>query len=247
VPQYASRVQWLDGLPRNFSGVVVANEVADALPVERFVRNAHGVEQIRVAARGDEFVFCRDRAPEWLAGCVEGIEASIGHRLPDAYVSELSPGLPGWIGDIAACLERGFVFLFDYGVSRREYYADDRNDGWLRCHFRHRVHQQPLQHPGIQDISAWVDFTAAADGAVAAGLEVAGFVTQSRFLLDGGLGDELPDFASADTKAQIELSRQVKLLTLPGEMGEHFKCMGLSLGIARTPDAFVAGDRSHAL
>jgi SAM-dependent MidA family methyltransferase len=104
-----------------------------------------------------------------------------------------------------------------------------------------------LQHPGIQDISAWVDFTAAADGAVAAGLEVAGFVTQSRFLLDGGLGDELPDFASADTKAQIELSRQVKLLTLPGEMGEHFKCMGLSLGIARAPDAFVAGDRSHAL
>jgi len=247
LPGFDARVSWIDSLPRNFRGVVVANEVADALPVERFVRTAGGVEQLRVASGRDGFVLARAPAPAYLERAVAEIETGLRRRLPAGYVSEVSTGLPGWIGDIAASLEEAFVFLFDYGVARHEYYAPDRDGGWLRCHFRHRAHDDPLCHPGIQDLTAWVDFTAVAHAAASAGMVVAGYVTQSRFLLDGGLLDEMAARESSAAAAQLELSRQVKLLTLPGEMGEHFKCLGLSTGNVMQPDALRAGDRAHVL
>jgi SAM-dependent MidA family methyltransferase len=246
-PQDLERIEWLAGLPRQFTGVVLANEVADALPVERFRRTADGVMQCRVTARGDDFAWCEDRAPAYLASAVGQIEEDLDARLPAGYVSEVATALPDWIAGVAGCLEHGFVFLFDYGVSRREYYAADRNGGWLRCHFRHRAHDDPLILPGIQDITAWVDFTAVAQAASAAGLDVAGYTTQAQFLLHGGLDRELEALSEMPTAARLELSRQVKILTLPGEMGEHVKCMGLARAAVAPPPALMATDRAHAL
>jgi SAM-dependent MidA family methyltransferase len=247
VPELAAKVEWLDDLPAAFSGVAIANEVADALPVERFQRTGDGVFQYRVTADGDGFSWLRAAAPEFLEEAVLHIEDTLGASLPHGYISEVSTGVPAWIGDIARSVERGFVFLFDYGVTRREYYAPDRDGGWLRCHFRHRAHNNPLIYPGIQDLSAWVDFTAIAEGAADGGMDVTGFVTQAQFLLNGGLEAELADFGRLPTAAQLELSRQVKMLTLPGEMGEHFKCMGLSRNQGITPASFGAFDRIHTL
>lgn len=243
----APRVEWLRGLPRRFAGVVVANEVLDALPVERFVRRAEGVDQLRVVRDGAGFAFTRAPAPGWLADAVAAIERGLGRALPEGYVSELSPGIAGWIDDLTACLDTAAVFLFDYGLARHEYYAPDRSGGWLRCHYRHRAHEDPLRYPGIQDLSAWVDFTGVAEAAVTAGLEVAGYFTQSRFLLDGGLTEELEGLESANAAERVDLSRQVKVLTLPGEMGEHVKCLVLSRGKLALEMAQWRGDRSHAL
>lgn len=246
-PQDLPRVEWLPAFPSRFTGVILANEVADALPVERFRKVAGGVRQIRVTANREGFGWCDAPAPGFLVEAVERIEDDLGYSLPDGYVSEVSAGLPAWIGALAACIDSGFVFLFDYGVSRREYYAPDRSGGWLRCHFRHRAHDDPLVWPGIQDISAWVDFTAVAEAASVAGLDIVGYVSQADFLLHGGLDRELASISAMPTAARLELSRQAKVLMLPGEMGERFKCIGLGRGRVATPVSFVLADRAHAL
>jgi SAM-dependent MidA family methyltransferase len=246
-PSLGAKVEWLAELPGPFDGVVIANEVADAMPVERFRIERGEVLQYRVAVRGGGFAWATAPAPEFLREAVRGIEASLGAPLPDGYESEVSAGLPGWVGDVAGCLDTGLAFLFDYGLPRREYYAPDRSGGWLRCHFRHRAHDDPLAWPGIQDISAWVDFTSVAEAAVNAGMDIAGFVTQAHFLVHGGLEQEFAAAAPSSTAGQAELSRQVGLLTLPGEMGERFKCIGLSRGRVGRPAALAAADRAHAL
>ena len=247
LPDLLQRVEWLSKLPEKFAGVVIANEVADALPVERFERTDAAVLQMHVTASETGFDWSRKPAPEMLAMAVVKIETDIGEALPPGYQSEISLGLPDWIGQIAKCLDKGLVLLFDYGVSRREYYSRERNQGWLRCHFRHHAHNEPLIYPGIQDLTSWVDFTAVAESAVDHGLDVAGYVTQAQFLINGGLEDELAGIADLAVADQLELSRQVKLLTLPGEMGENFKCIGLGCGELTGVTAFSSADRAHTL
>jgi SAM-dependent MidA family methyltransferase len=247
LPQLASRVRWLTELPRDHVGVVIANEVLDALPVERFLRTETAVRQLRVASDNGQFCMTDAPAPAYLHAAVKRIEADLGDRLPAGYVSEVSPGLAGWLGDVAASMHGGVALLFDYGLSRREIYAAGRSGGWLRCHFRHHAHDNPLILAGIQDVTGWVDFTAVAEAAVAAGLDVIGYAPQAQFLLGGGLDLELQGFASLPTKTQIELSGQVKMLTLPDEMGENFKCMALRCGDVPVPSAFQHTDRTHTL
>lgn len=247
VPELMPKVEWLDRLPQQFRGVVIANEVADALPVERFRMAGRQVVRLRVGWEQNAFAWRRAAAPRFLAESVRHIETTIGRELANGFVSEVSTGLAEWVSDIAACVESGFLFLFDYGLSRREYYAPDRRDGWLRCHFRHRAHNDPLIYPGLQDLTAWVDFTAVAEAASGAGMEIAGFVSQAQFLLNGGLSEELEDFDRLPTTSQIDLSRQVKILTLPDEMGENFKCMGLARGDMPTLSSFANLDRTHIL
>jgi len=247
VPLLADRVTWLSALPQDFSGVIVANEVADALPFERVVRRQGVLQQFRVGIEDGKFAWRYAAAPELLHKALSNIEAHLDEPLPDEYVTEISPGVSNWVADLSASLNKGFIFLFDYGVTRREYYAPDRHQGWSRCHFRHRVHSDPLILPGIQDLTAWVDFSAVADAARNSGLEIAGFVTQAHFMLSGGLDEELTEFTSMPVALQLELSRQVKLLTLPGEMGESFKCIGLSRGDISQPPAFQMSDRTHML
>jgi SAM-dependent MidA family methyltransferase len=247
LPALAERVVWLDRMPDSHRGVVLANELLDALPVERFMRRHDGVHQLRVGEEGGEFVFLGEPAPAVLARAVEAIERDTGARLPDNFVSEVSLAAPAWLADVAQMLEQGLVLLFDYGVSRREYYAADRNEGWLRCHFRHRVHSDPLILPGIQDLTAWVDFTAIAEAAAGNGLDILGYVSQSQFLLSGGIGNELCNLAGMPPESQLQTAAQVKMLTLPGEMGENVKCVCLARGDISKPAAFESADRTHTL
>jgi SAM-dependent MidA family methyltransferase len=242
----AERIEWINAIPGRFSGVIIANEVLDALPFERFVRRKT-VRQQRVVATDDGFEFAETDAPRHLVAAVESIESDLGERLPDGFASEVSLAAPGWVNDVLGALQDGVVFLFDYGVSRREYYAPDRIDGWLRCHYRHHAHNDPLVLPGIQDITAWVDFTAVAEAATGAGADITGYVNQAQFLMSGGLAAELQDMTKLPTERQLELSGQVKILTLPGEMGENFKCLGVSRGTISPPSAFTIADRTHTL
>jgi len=243
---YLDRVEWIDAIPERHSGVIIANEILDALPVERFVRR-ESVHQLRVGIKNDGFETIEAIARPELVAAIEAIEADVGERLPDGYVSEVSLAAPGWVADVIASLEHGVALLFDYGVSRREYYAPDRGDGWLRCHFRHHAHNDALLLPGIQDITAWVDFTAIAEAAISAGANIVGYVNQAHFRMSGGLQDELKNMMQYAPERQIELSRQFKLLTLPAEMGENFKCLGISRGNISQLTAFSAADRTHTL
>ncbi len=244
---FLHRVSWIDRLPADHRGVMVANEVLDALPVERFAKRAEGITQLCVAADGNRFAIVEREAPANLAAAVASIEEDLGSPLPQGYVSDVCLAGPAWIEDLATSLQEGVMFLFDYGVSRREYYARDRSGGWLRCHFRQHAHNNALVLPGIQDITSWVDFSAIAAAAVDNGLDIAGYVTQAQFLIDGGLEGELAQMAEMPIQAQLKRSGEVKLLTLPGEMGEHFKCIGFSRGSVARPTAFRMADRTITL
>ncbi|HEX5788483.1 MAG TPA: SAM-dependent methyltransferase [Woeseiaceae bacterium] len=249
LPGLRGRIRWLERLPESHRGVVIANEVLDALPVERFTVDG-GVRQLRVAAAGEGFAWTDVPAPRSLGNAVRTIEAALGRELENGYTSEVSPLLGPWIGAVADCLDTGAVLLFDYGASRREYYAPDRSGGWLRCHFRHHAHSDPLVLPGIQDLSAWVEFTAVAEAARGAGLDIGGYVTQAQFLLSGGIVDELTSALAAmppSSRTAVELASQVKMLTLPGQMGERFKCLGLVRDLQSLPPALTTQDRTHTL
>ena len=247
LPQLVERVRWLAEIPTRFSGVVVANEVADAIPVERFRIVDGEIQQARVQSTGSRFEWAYAPAPAFLASAVRRIEADIGRPLENGYESEISTALASWVSDLAQAVTRGMLLLVDYGVTRREYYATDRSAGWLRCHFRHHAHNDPLILPGIQDITSWVDFTAVAEAAASAGMEVCAFTTQAGLMLHGGLQQELADLARLPIEQQVELSRQVKLLTLPAEMGENFKCIALRRGEIDTPHGLQGLDRAHSL
>jgi len=247
VPHLLDRVQWLSGMPTDFNGVVIANEVLDAQPVERFQRRDTATYQCCVASEDGKLTWTQRSAPAALSAALDSIEADLGAPLADGYTSEVSLASPIWVADIASCLRIGVVFLFDYGVSRREYYAADRSDGWLRCHFRHHAHNNPLLYPGIQDLTAWVDFSAIAAAAVANDLDIVGYQTQAQFLMGGGLEAEMQNFSELSVAKQLELSGQIKTLTLPGEMGENFKCIALARGDIHAPSAFNFADRTQTL
>jgi SAM-dependent MidA family methyltransferase len=246
-PHLVGRIRWLSELPENFDGVIVANEVVDALPVERFVKRKAEVVQLCVSVGDGGFVWSEAQAPYQLSEFVAGIEADLGRTLEEGYVSEVSLASPQWVADLARSLRHGVMFLFDYGVSRREYYAPDRTDGWLRCHYRHHAHNNPLIYPGIQDLTAWVDFSSLAGSAVKNGLEILGYQTQSQFLMGGGLTIEMAGFYELPIAEQLALSGQIKTLTLPGEMGENFKCIALGRGAISVPSAFQFADRTETL
>jgi SAM-dependent MidA family methyltransferase len=237
-PALAARVQWLDALPPEpLAAIVIANEVADALPVSRFVRGADGIRAEGVSLAGAGFARQDGPAGEALQAAVAAIEADLGGALPEGYRSEWSPRLAGWIRALAEVLAEGVMLVADYGGTRREVYHPERRDGTLACHYRHRVHADPWVYPGLQDITAWVDFSALAEAARTAGLEVQGYATQAHFLLDTGIGAELAAAtATAGAREHVDFSRQARLLLLPGEMGERFKVMALG-----RPGATLAG------
>ncbi|MFO1394659.1 MAG: SAM-dependent methyltransferase [Steroidobacteraceae bacterium] len=247
VPHLLDRVEWLDRLPAAFDGVIVANEVLDALPVERFVWRDGTAHALGVVADGDGFRSGTRPAPPALAAAVAHLRATCGADWPDGYVSEACTGLANWIGSLADALGRGVMLFVDYGLPRREYYSAERAAGTLACHFRHRYHDDPYARPGLEDITAWVDFTAVAEAADAAGLDVAGYTTQAHFLIGNGLDRRLRDVGDLDVVSRVNLSRQAMVLTLPGEMGERFKAIALAKGYDAPLAGFVVRDLRHAL
>ncbi len=230
VPGLMHLVEWVDTLPDSaFDGVILANEVIDALPVERFAVTGDAVQALGVAVRSGSFGWEKAPAPQELCDAVRGVENALGDSLAPGYESELSLTLPAWINGLAGVLSNGLVILADYGYPRRDYYHPDRGHGTLRCHYRHRAHDDPFLYPGLQDISAWVDFSAVADAARAAGFSLAGYTTQAQFLLGTGIDAE---FASLGGSARIAAAQQARVLLMPGEMGEAFKIMLLGRGEA---------------
>ncbi len=236
-PDLLERVVWLDTLPEpGLQGIVLGNEVLDALPVERFRITANGPRRLRVIWNDADPATPTRTGLAWdeggedpeLTAAVALIETGLGRHLPVGHVSEYVPHLADWVRAIAEPLAAGALLFVDYGYSHREYYHPERTDGTLLCHYRHRVHADPLILPGLQDITASVDFTAVADAARAAGLELAGYTSQNYFLFGCGLMDLLAEVDTADTVRYLEQVRQVKLLTLPGEMGDRFKAIALT-------------------
>jgi SAM-dependent MidA family methyltransferase len=220
------RVVWLERLPsKPMHGVVLANEVLDALPCARFIVHGERVRALGVAVAADGAFIEREAfADETLVRYAEPLVRELA--LPDGYRSELCWRIEAWIGGVGACLERGAILVFDYGLPRAQYYHPQRTDGTLRCHFKHRAHNDPLILVGVQDISAWVDFTRVAEASDAAGLTVCGFVTQTAFLLGSGM-DELLG-AEADEITRMRRAGEAARLLLPAEMGEALKVMALS-------------------
>ncbi len=245
--QVLERVQWLDTLPADpVDGIFIANEVADALPVSRFSVGADGVLAQGVMATGEGFGWAAQPAPAALARAVGAIEAGLDARLARGYCSEVSLRLPPWIAALGAALREGILLVCDYGMSRREYYHPQRSAGTLTCHYRHRAHADPFLYPGLQDITAWVDFTALAEAGVACGLAIAGYATQAHFLMDAGLQAELAAASDARGAPDLRLVQQAKTLLLPGEMGERFKVMALARGAGAMP-GFGIRDLRHLL
>lgn len=234
VPALLDRVAWLDRLPdRPVRGVVLANEVLDALPVERFRRTPGGVSNLGVTVDDRGFHWAERPASRFLAEQVRSLEFHLGQPLPDGYVSELSLTGPPWLGSLAGCLEAGMVLLVDYGGARREVYHPERRTGTLVCHYRHRAHDDPFLWPGLQDLTAWVDFSAVARSATAAGLAVGAYGTQAHFLLATGVLEELAAAQGPGPAARVDtlaVTRAVQSLLMPGEMGERFKVMALCRG-----------------
>ena len=248
-----ARCAWLDRPPQHaWTGVLFANEVLDALPVTRFTMQGGEVFEEHIEANGNGAFVRTDRpADPLVAGAVRHLQRSLGREFEDGYRSEVLPQLPWWLEAIAGTQTRGAALFVDYGYVRREFYLAERRDGTLLCHYRHRAHDDALILPGLQDITASVDFTALAEAGVGAGFELASYTFHSEFLIASGLDDAFAAAyeATTDEAARYALAQQVKRLTLPGEMGERFQAMLLArdLDAGAVFSALVTADRSARL
>jgi SAM-dependent MidA family methyltransferase len=254
LPHLGHRVVWLDALPEPFHGVILANEVLDALPVTRFRWDGTVFEELGVTFQDGAFSSAaRPADPTMTERCkllmahALSEESSLGTAALDGYVSEYCPRLHSWAAGIARSLRTGAVLWFDYGLPRAQYYLAERRDGTLLCHFRHRVHDDPFRYPGLSDITAWVDFTALAEAAAAADCELAGFTTQAFFLAGMHIDAEMHAFAAGDSNRFARLANQARQLMLPGEMGERFKAMAWLRGFDLELSGFALQDLRHSL
>ena len=248
-----ARCAWLDRPPQHaWAGVLFANEVLDALPVTRFTMQGGEVFEEHIDANGNGAFVRTDRpADPLVAGAVRHLQRRLGREFEDGYRSEVLPQLPWWLEAIAGEQTRGAALFVDYGYVRREFYLPERRDGTLLCHYRHRAHAEPLILPGLQDVTASVDFTALAEAGIGAGFELVSHTFQSEFLIASGLDAAFAAAydSTADEAARYALAQQVKRLTLPGEMGERFQAMLFTRDL--DPDAIfpalLAADRSERL
>lgn len=242
-----ARVEWRERLPQApLCGVILANEVADALPVRRFRLRGGAVQDLGVARAPGDVLQAAEREPDTaLAQACAALLGATARSLPDGYTSEANLRLGPWIATLGECLERGIVLLADYGLPRAHYYHAQRVAGTLRCHFRQRAHDDPFVNLGMQDISAWVDFTRVAEAASLSGLEVSGFATQAAFLL--ALGLERAVAAAPDAPSRARLAGEVRRLVMPEEMGEAFKVMALTRGYEAPLEGFSLQDLRRLL
>lgn len=238
----SSRVSWLQALPdRSIRGVVVGNELLDAMPVHRFRVNDHGIQELHVAWDNDGFIWHRQPANEEVSRRVETL------ALAPSYTSEINLHAEAWVKSIADRLDAGVVLLIDYGFPRREFYHPQRCDGTLMCHYRHRSHANPFILVGLQDITAHVDFSAIAEAAHAGGLSLLGYTSQAAFLLASGLQEIASASDPSAARQHMELTQQIKKLTSPSEMGELYKVIALGRGIETPLIGFSLQDRRGRL
>ncbi len=249
IPPVFALVEWLDGPPEHsWNGVLFANEVIDALPTPRFtLRDGEVFEEGVALGEDGRFVRSDRPADALLAAAVRHLERTLGISFPDGYRSELLPQLPYWVQAVMGGLEAGAMLFVDYGHPRREYYLPQRDQGTLRAFYRHQTHNDLYAWPGLQDLTASVDFTALAEAGTHAGFDLAGYCTQASFLLGNGLPQLLQEAEARATETQLQrLRNEAKQLTLPSEMGERFQVMGFSRDV-EFGAAFLSGDLSWRL
>jgi SAM-dependent MidA family methyltransferase len=243
-PELKNRIEWLDRPPTApWRGFLVANEVLDALAVERFEITPDGVRQLCVDEGPEGFTWSLRDAPAELANRVGALELDVA----PGFRSEINLHTTPWLESLTASMEQGLALFIDYGYPRREYYLPQRRDGTLMCHYRQRAHDDVFFWPGLQDITAWVDFTALAEAADECGLDVEGYCNQAMFLMGCGLEQVLSAQVATTDDAGQALNAQARQLTLPGMMGERFQVMGLGRGLDFPLAGFSLQDLSYRL
>jgi len=242
LPHLAGRVHWLDGLPDSISGALFANEVLDALPVHLARWTDTHIAQRGVASAGNDFVW-QERPAEYPALLQIAEQISV----PDNYLSEISLAARGLVSSLSERLQQGVLLFIDYGFGAAEYYHPQRTEGTLMCHYRHHAHDDPFFLPGLQDITAHVDFTAIAESAIDSGAHLLGYNTQAHFLIKCGITDFLAETDPDSLRDYLPLSGQLQKLTSPAEMGELFKVIALGKGVEGPLRGFGAGDKSRFL
>ena len=242
----AAGARWIEALPPSFRGVMLANEVVDAMPVHALTWTREGIAERGVCANEGELAWCERAA--------QGETLAVAREITDVvlppsgrYESELALAARAWMRSVAESLERGALIVIDYGFPRREYYHPQRSMGTLMCHYRHRAHGDPFYLPGLQDITAHVDFSALADAARIGGLDVLGYSGQAQFLINCGITDLLAQTDAADARRYAPLAGAANRLLSPAEMGELFKVLAVGRGVHRPLAGFAQGDRAHAL
>jgi SAM-dependent MidA family methyltransferase len=263
LPHLAARIHWLDALPDAISGAVIGNEVLDALPVHllhwcnaNVGRDSSRQDSVgmnpdlhnptifeRGVSLDDDHFIWQDRLPENPALLALAQNISV----PDDYLSEVSPAARGLIASLCERMDKGALLFIDYGFGASEYYHPQRNRGTLMCHYRHYAHDDPFYLPGLQDLTAHVDFTAIAEAAIDHGAHFLGYTSQAHFLINNGVMDFLKEVSPEDVKAYLPLSAQLQKLTSPAEMGELFKVIALGKGMEQPLAGFLRGDLSRLL
>jgi SAM-dependent MidA family methyltransferase len=240
-PGSAGKVTWLDRLPENFHGVMVANEVVDAMPVHAIAWREEGIFERGVTLEEGKLAWSeRPSAGDILA-------AARAIAVPAPYEGEIALDAQGWVASVAESLAQGALLVIDYGFPGREFFHPQRSGGTLMCHYRHFAHDDPFLYPGLQDITAHVDFSALASAGTAAGLDLLGYATQSSFLVNCGITDILGRADPSDVRRYAPIAATAQKLLSPAEMGELFKVLCLGRGIPPGLTGFARGERSHTL
>ncbi len=235
------RVVWLDTLPTNFVGLIVGNEVLDAIPVHLIVKTAAGL-----CERGVSFeceLVWQDK-PLQKGKLYDEVST---YSLPNHYLTDVCPAAAGLINSLADCLKRGVILMLDYGFGATEYYHPQRNQGTLMCHFQHYAHANPFINLGLQDITAHVNFSAIADAGIAQGLSLAGYCNQASFLMNCGILDLLSEVSPSNMAVYTPQAAAAQKLLSPAEMGELFKVIAMTKAFEADLIGFKSGDKSHML
>jgi SAM-dependent MidA family methyltransferase len=232
VPQWMDKISWLDEPPEeDWQGIFLANEVLDALTVDRFCIEADGINGLRVTHGPGGFDWVTGPCSQAMQTQVQAILSGLEDKPGVGYRSEFNTNLAAWLDTVTTSHKKGVALFIDYGYTRGEYFRPQRRDGTLICHYQQRAHDDPFRWPGLTDISASVDFTALAEAADLCGFEVCGYTTQAMFLLASGLDGILGEVPFLAEKERIGINNQVRRLTLPAEMGERFQVMALARGL----------------
>ena len=242
LPHLANRVHWLDTLPDNISGAVIGNEVLDALPVHLLHWTKDKIQEVGVSNKDHRFIW-QDKPLETPAL----LEVVKNIHVPNDYLSEVSLTARGLVASLCERMDKGALLFVDYGFGAGEYYHPQRSRGTLMCHYRHHANDDPFYLPGLQDITAHVDFSAVAEAAIDNGAHFLGYTSQAHFLLNNGMAEFLGEVSPNDAKAYAPLSAQLQKLTSPAEMGELFKVIALGMELDQPLAGFLRGDLSRLL
>lgn len=247
IPDLINRIKWLDVLPSQFTGLILANEVCDAMPVDRLIFNDLTVSECFVTFDDGTFSWCEGELDDSvLKQRAAEIRTTFG-EVAMPYQTEVNLTAEAWVSSIAESLKQGAVFIIDYGYPRISYYHPQRKNGSLMCYYQHQGHDNPFVNIGLQDITAHVEFTALAEAAVTGGLNVAGFLSQADFLLAGGITDLAINEIQTDDSTMMRYANEIKQLTLPSAMGETFKVLLLSTESIQISEDLLTADRRNRL